>query len=73
MAMAGDDKPFIEFAHVGAPISGENNSGSQFITVLDPYAEGGHVTAVHRLPQVGSAACASSPYDFLFHRNERRQ
>ncbi len=65
MAMAGDDKVFIRFAHVPGT-SGENNQVPEYITVVSPQT--GEVAAVYRLAGGESdlAACASSPYNFLF-------
>lgn len=68
MAMAGDDKLFIEFAHVATGAPGENETATKLIAVLD--TQTGHVDALYRLGPadtgVSVAACASSPYSFSF-------
>ena len=68
MAMAGDDKLFVGFAHIATGVPGENNDASRLITVVDP--NNGQVTAVYRLAPTETrfrlAGCASSPYNFLF-------
>ena len=67
MAMAGDDKLFIRFAHI-ATGSAENDKAPELISLVNPQT--GQVAAVYRLAARESefdlAACATSPYNFLF-------
>jgi hypothetical protein len=62
---AGIDKLFVQFAHVNR--SGDDKSG-KMIMIFDPNT--GQVSAVYRLASTESsfnfAACAISPYEFLF-------
>lgn len=69
MAMAGDDKLFIQFAHIATGAPGENNNALRLITVID--SQTGQAMAVYRLAPkdvsaILSAGCAISPYSFLF-------
>jgi hypothetical protein len=67
MAMAGDDKVFIRFAHV-ATGSAESDQAAELISVVSPQT--GDVTGVYRLGEGESglniAACATSSYSFAF-------
>ncbi len=68
MAMAGDRLVFIQFSYVLKGLLNEVNDPTRLISVLDP--ETGKVSAVYGLSgaenDANIAACADSPYDFLF-------